>query len=204
MSGKQRLTIVQNERTGLRDVLQMGDAAVRLQFPAPTLPVAVNDEQADFIWRMSEGQSLWFTQDFTDWRRGGRASPNEEDIDLEYWWENRREGNVHAHPEFFLLTAGSVFENQPAQALVNGEWQPLTADVKGAVQAIAVRSRGQDCTLALAFLNTSGAAVRDGAPGLQLRATDVPLHKRYHVRGKIYLLDAGWDVLKQRILLDLY
>jgi hypothetical protein len=204
---KQLLTVVQ-EAAGRSNAVQIGAAgadAVLLQMPSPTLPVAVNDEPTDFKWYQSEGQSLWFTQSFTEWRRGGRLSPNEDDIDLEYWWDNRREGNVHSDPEFFMLLSGSVFDGQPLKALVGDEWKPLTREWKeGQVRAIAVQSAGQDKTLALAFLNTSGAIERNGGFGLKLRATDVPLHKRYHVRGKVYRLDSGLDILKQRILLDLY
>ncbi|MDR2139475.1 MAG: hypothetical protein LBP50_08000 [Tannerella sp.] len=196
------LTVVQ-DAAGRSSVIQIGSSssAVRLQMPAPTLPVALDDEPVDFTWSRSEGESLWFTRRFTEWRCGGRLSPNEEEIDLEYWWDNLLPGwNEHADPEFLLLLAGSPFENQPLLALVDGEWQPLTADLQGAVQAVAVQSARQDRTLALAFSNTSGAVGRDGSFGLRLRAVDVPLHKRYHVRGKLYLLDAGPDVLKQRIL----
>lgn len=203
---KQRLTVVQ-DAAGRSSAVQIGSAAagaVLLQLPAPTLPLSINDEPVDFKWSRSEGQSLWFTQSFTEWRRGGRLSPNEEDIDLEYWWDNLREGNGHSDPEFFLSLAGSPFENQPVQALIEDEWKPLTTELKGAVQAIAVQSAGRDRTLALSFLNTSGAIKRDGGFGLQLRAPDAPLHKRYHVRGKVYLLNAGPDILKQRILLDIY
>ncbi|MDR1523915.1 MAG: hypothetical protein LBS79_01480 [Tannerella sp.] len=201
---KQMLTVVR-DAGGRNSAVQIGaTGAVRLQMPSPTLPVAVNDEAVDFKWRQSEGQSLWFTRHFTEWRQGGRLSPNEDDIDLEYWWDNRREGNVHSEPEFSLYMAGTPFDGQPVRALVDGEWVDLTAEYRGAVQALAVQSAQQDRTLALAFLHTSGAVKRDGGFALQLRAPDVPLHKRYHVRGKVYLLDSGPDILKQRILLDLY
>jgi hypothetical protein len=198
---KQPLAVVRNSAVQIGST---GGGAVLLQIPAPTLPVAVNDELSDFKWRQSEGQSLWFTRDFTEWRCGGRLSPNEDDIDLEYWWDNRRKGNVHSEPEFSMALSGSTFENQPLHVLVNDEWTPLTSDWKGSIQAVAVQSAGQDQTLALAFLNTSGAVKKDGGFGVQLRAPDVPLHKRYHVRGKVYLLDSGLDILKQRILKDLY
>ncbi|MDR2776305.1 MAG: hypothetical protein LBC19_16525 [Tannerella sp.] len=203
---KQILAVVQ-DTAGKSNAIQIGaddTNPVLLQMPSPTLPVAVNDEQVDFKWRQSEGQSLWFTQSFTGWRRGGRLSPNEDDIDLEYWWDNSREGNVHSDPEFSMILSGSVFEGQPLKVLVNDEWKPLTHDLKGPVRAVAVQSAQQDKTLALTFLNTSGVVERNGGFGLRLRATDVPLHKRYHVRGKVYLLDSGLDILKQRILLDLY
>jgi hypothetical protein len=206
MPEKQLLTVVQDERTGHSNALQIGSAnAVVLRFPAPTGPVAVNDEQTDFKWSQSEEQSLWFSQHFTEWQRGGRASPNEEDIDLEYWWNNFREGNEHVDPEFSVILSASSFENNPLWALVDGEWTSLTSEQKGTVQAVAVQSSAQhNKMLALSFLNTSGAVKKSNGFGLRLRAIDVPPHKRYHVRGKIYLFDGDLDILKQRILLDLY
>jgi len=200
---KQMLTIVQDQ-TGQSNAVQIGcDNKVVLRLPASTLPVAVNESHKDFKWNQSEGQSLWFTQYFTDWRRGGRLSPNEDDIDLEYWWDNLHAGNIHSDPEFMLNVAGSSFDGQPVWALVQNEWIPLASSLKGEVQAVAVQSAQKDQTLALAFLHTSGACKQGEGFGLQLRALDIPLHKRYHIRGKVYLLDSDMNVLKQRILLDL-
>ncbi|MDR2470037.1 MAG: hypothetical protein LBD27_06110 [Tannerella sp.] len=205
MPEKLAMTVVQDAQTGQSNAVQIGSTDVAtLQMPASTLPVAVNDAPADLKWSQSVGESLWFTQHFTSWQRGGRLSPNEDDIDLEYWWDNLRENNEHAEPEFSMSLAGSSFDGQPVQALIDGEWKPLTAEWKGAVQAVAVQSTQKDKTLALAFLNTSGAVKKDKGFGLRLRSVDVPLRKRYHVRGKVYLFDFGLDVLKQRILLDLY
>jgi hypothetical protein len=205
MPEKQILTVVQDIQAGQRNAVQIGSAnAIVLQLPASTLPIAVNDEPVDFKWYLSEGQSLWFTQYFMEWRRGGRLSPNEDNIDLEYWWDNLRKGNVHSDPEFALKLSNSSFDKQPMWALVNDEWIPLTPVLKGMVQAVAVQSAQRDKTLALTFLNTSAAFKMDDSFGLRIQAVHVPLHKRYHVRGKVYLLDSGLEVLKQRILLDLY
>ena len=39
-------------------------------------------------WKSSEGSSRWFESNERSWRRGGRLNPHQEDIDLEYWWQN--------------------------------------------------------------------------------------------------------------------
>ena len=48
------------------------------------------------IWSESAGDSRWFDWRFDNQRAGGRLTPNEEDVELELWLENRR--RVPARP----------------------------------------------------------------------------------------------------------
>ena len=53
-------------------------------------------------WQQSEGRSLWFQSDESGRQRGGRISPNEEDLDLEYWWQDQKEGIQRTGPVFTI------------------------------------------------------------------------------------------------------
>ena len=52
-----------------------------------------------------------FESDEGDWERGGRISPNELDLDLEYWWQNNKEGVTHEEPLIMLGLEGTPFED---------------------------------------------------------------------------------------------
>lgn len=154
-------------------------------------------------WQASEGQSLWFHASEPDWERGGRISPNEEDMDLEYWWQNRKSESLHPEPAFFMETAGSEFEDPDGRrtwALTAQGWKTVQGFCEGA-DAIAVQSSCTGRVLAMAWNHARGVFAGP-TPGVTLEAISI-LNKRIHRRGKVYLMDADLDVLKDRIRKEL-
>ena len=150
-------------------------------------------------WQHSEGQSLWFQSNEPDWQRGGRVSPNEEDVDLEYWWQNREPGNLHPEPRFTIDTTGTEFEDTEGHrtwALTQDGWKKAEA-YHGRAFAIAVQSVRGDRILAMAWNNAKNVTAKP-KPGMILKSTPIR-NKRIHVRGKIYLVEADLDVLEDRI-----
>ncbi len=186
--------------------IQKDEAGCTLVIPELT-SAKEEDLRVPVVWKQSEGNSEWFIQQLADWERGGRLSPNEDDIDLEYWWQNKK-GNVkHTSPKFILdLKNLSSLPSKEFYMLVNGEWEKIseTVGIKEApVQAVAVRS-GETKIIALSFRNATGAFCTAGQIGLDLKAVPAALHQRYHVRGKIYLVSSNMNVLRNRILMDLF
>ena len=157
-------------------------------------------------WMKSEGNSQWFESDEGDWTRGGRINPNQDDLDLEYWWQNDVEGLVHEAPVFRIDLAGSPFQGSPGEKtwfLVEGEWKnapeagPTCA--VSVVKAIAVQSADEKSLVCLAWPRAIGATVEGSTLAISLEPVEISWKHRYHLRGKVYVLEAGLEVLKDRI-----
>ena len=204
MPGKIELSQIEYEGAPVGSAVQIATPAgdVVLTIPQPTM-YAVGDERFTPQWSLSEGNSLWFKQQFAEWERGGRLSPNEDDIDLEYWWQNYEPDYSHSSPEYTIDLSGTAFEGARPEALVDGEWAEVEDSLAGSVRAVAVRSSDGKHALALVFLNAEGAFHRGESMGLILKPVDAPTKKRYHVRGKVYVTDADMNTLKKRILSEL-
>jgi hypothetical protein len=157
-------------------------------------------------WKQGEGNARWFEADEGNWERGGRISPNEYDLDLEYWWQNNREGIVHEEPIFYIDLEGTGFEDSECErtrVLNKDGWvRPGGETEKSGTGAgvIAVQSRNGNLVLALAVHHAS-RVIHDGGTrvGIALEPYAFPLSRRYHVRGKIYLMQADLDVIEDRV-----
>ena len=155
-------------------------------------------------WKLSEGSSFWFESNEGKWKRGGRVNPNKTDIDLEYWWQNLEEGNVHDDPGFTLNLENTEFEdpdNERTYILTQSAWNKVNnGTIKSSDSfAIAVKAKSGNSIICLAWNNASGTFKKGQQIGVSLKSIEVPLHKRYHVRGKIYLFEGTMEVLKDRI-----
>ena len=176
-----------------------GPDELKLIYPVTTSEKSLN-------WKSSEGNSLWFEARENNWRRGGRISPNQDDLDLEYWWQNNREDISHLPPEFKLELEGTPFADPAGErtwVLMNGEWIKASGDMvldQIGKAAIAVISEGGDEILCMAWPKAHGVTFESGSSiGISLEPVDFSLRHRYHIRGKVYLLQADLDVLKDRI-----
>jgi len=151
------------------------------------------------VWQKSEGDSLWLETNESGFRRGARISPNEEDLDLEYWWQNKSTDSLHPAPVFTLDTSGSDFadpDGARSWVLSAQGWIRTQVQHEGA-RAIAIQSIDGTKVLAMAWNSATGASA-----GEQAAVTLKPVStvgKRRHVRGKIYLMHAGLDVIADRI-----
>ena len=216
--------------SGLEINLSGGSEPVILSYPGTGSDTALE-------WKKSEGNSLWFEQSEDNWEHGGRLSPNQTDIDLEYWWQNLIgadkmeeikaslesstgnkkdllkemldgiEGRVDIKEPFFELDlAGTPFEDSDKNRtwrLTNSGWEKLG---NGKVQGhgiIAVQSSVDDKILCIAWTNAASVTSNNSKVGVSLKVVEFGLNKRYHVRGKLYLIDNNLDVLEERIRKEL-
>ncbi len=157
-------------------------------------------------WRSSEGNSIWFESREGNWSRGGRISPNQNDLDLEYWWQNKKEGITHAPPEFTLELEGTRFEDASGERtwFLSGEgWIKSTGDMvldQPGKTAIAVESETSDEILCLAWPKAHGLVHNSGTViGIALEPVDFSLRHRYHIRGKVYMVNGDLEALRDRI-----
>lgn len=93
------------------------------------------------IWERSEGGSLWFEWHYDNQVAGGRLSPNEDDVDLEFWFENRRERSVPVKPRFCPNLKGTVFEDPNLKRTcihTGGRWQRIAESGAGPARIFPV------------------------------------------------------------------
>lgn len=184
-----------------------GNVALTLAFPqaSPAQNAAHSTETPSAIhWKSSEGGSLWFEADEGNWRRGGRINPNQDDMDLEYWWQNGEAAIEHTAPQFLIDRKGTPFEdpeNQRTWILTAGGWQKPNAETEQAelgAGVIAVVSDAGNKILCIAWPK-AGNIIAGKDMGVALQPVPVPPSKRYHVRGKVYLIEGDLEILKDRI-----
>jgi len=118
------------------------DTPIHLRFPE-----TLNTDTLDFIdhrrddmpprvdpvplakaWSGSEGGSWWFEWPFDNQTVGGRLSPNEDSVDLEFWIQNRRDKDVWLGLQFCPVLAGTLFEDRTYERTwgrFNGTWKRL-------------------------------------------------------------------------------
>ncbi len=182
-----------------------GTVAIRLSYPN-TGPGGKEKSISHTQWRTSEGNSIWFESSEGNWLRGGRISPNQDDLDLEYWWQNREDGIVHAPPEFHLELAGTPFEDPDGLrtwVLITDGWIKAEGTMRleePGRAAIAVQSSKGGQILCMAWPKVHSVINKPGQGiGISLEPINFSLRKRYHVRGKVYLVDADLEALRDRI-----
>ena len=185
-------------RPGISFACPTEGRALRLSFPA--------GKRRDSVvsWQSSEGESLWFESDESAWVRGGRISPNEEDLDLEYWWQNRSPDALHPDPRFAINATGTEFEDPDGGrtwVLTAGGWIKAEGYVEGA-QAFAVQCTRGERVLAMAWNRGQGVSAAR-KPEVILESAAI-VGKRIHVRGKVYLIKGSLDVLADRIRKELH
>ena len=175
------------------------EASAMLAYPGVVSESAIE-------WKKSEGNSLWFEQNEGNRKHGGRLSPNQTDIDLEYWWQDMEEGVRHDEPFFELELAGTPFEDPGKERtwiLTDEGWVIADNAKSQGPGVIAVQSSVDDKILCLAWTNASGVNSENTRIGVWLENVAIATSKRYHVRGKIYLIDNTLEVLEDRIRKEL-
>ena len=178
-------------------------AGVRLRLPALTRS-GDNDGSEAPQWNQSEGSSLFYSQTLATWLRGGRLSPNQDDVDLEYWWQNRELLPAHSQPVFELEPATGKLMKGSYRILTSEGWKELRDGEKttGAIYAAGIFASGSSAVLAY---RTTTAVSRNGNKlQVYLEAPEVALKSRYHQRGKLYLTDLDAETLRQKIEHELY
>ncbi len=99
------------------------------------MPPRVDPAPLAQVWNKSEGGSIWFEWRFEDQVAGGRLSPNEDDVDLEFWVGNRRKASVNVHTQFCPVLAGTMFEDRALERTwlhTGGKWVKMAETDRGA------------------------------------------------------------------------
>jgi hypothetical protein len=108
-----------------------------MQPRVPAAPLAA-------LWKRSEGESLWFEWTFDNQVLGGRLSPNEDDVDLEFWIENRRERPVALQTRFCANLAKTIFADRSLKRTwihSGGRWKRMADTDRGSGKGKACHYR---------------------------------------------------------------
>lgn len=109
-------------------------------------------------------------------------------------------------PFFELDLAGTQFEDSNKERtwrLTNTGWEKLENGKVQGLGIIAVQSSVDDKILCIAWTNASSVTSTNSKVGVSLKLVEFGLDKRYHVRGKLYLIDNSLEVLEDRIRKEL-
>ncbi len=124
------------------------DAPISLRFPETVhtdtldfidhhrddMPPRVPSAPLANIWQSSEGGSLWFEWTYDNQVVGGRISPNEDDVDLEFWLQNRRKSAVPLTVQFCAVLAKTVFDDRDLRQTwihTGGRWVRMADTDRG-------------------------------------------------------------------------
>lgn len=180
------------------------DQAIIMEFPEK---LVLNGENISLIpqWKISEAGSIWFEQNIERRRVGGRLTGNEQDIDIEFWVENRSNEKVAAQAVFGARLSNTVFEDNQLERsfiLVNGEWQSIKGAAEPGIlnaQLVATLSRDGDHIFAIGWpgqkhlLDKTKSAVSS-----LVNLADCPTNRRSYIYGKIFIVKGTLNDLYMR------
>ncbi len=180
-------------------------APIRLHFPASVQvgKHTLNLQSAAPAWKQDADGSLWFEQNVGGHLIGGRLSPNEEDVDLEFWLGNRGKQELSCSAKFSPMLEGTEFADNTWVHRHEG-WQRLSKMDKNQAdddcdRVAAVSSDGK-YLFCLAWPAPT-VLVRDSlSPGVHFDPVlpPCPPGKRVHIRGELYLMRGSLDELDAR------
>ncbi|MBE0655179.1 MAG: hypothetical protein IH594_15365 [Bacteroidales bacterium] len=153
-------------------------------------------------WKSSEGNSRWYHSMMNGLESGGRVTPNNEDLDMEFWWQFHEDGLKIEPPVISLSLQNTDFEDandERTWVLTNEGWKKLKEAENINGEAIAVQSADGKKILAMVWDNPTGTKAEDGKIGIALKTPDFDQSRRYFVRGKVYLFTGDLDALSLRI-----
>jgi hypothetical protein len=99
------------------------------------MPPRVDPANLANVWKTSEADSLWFEWDYDNQVIGGRLTPNEDTVDVEFWFGNKRSGPVRPLVQFCSTLTGTLFEDRSLERTwiyTKGAWTAMANTDRGA------------------------------------------------------------------------
>ena len=182
-------------------------APISLHFPAS---VGIGDDtltgrSVEPAWKRDADGSLWFEKDAGGQLIGGRLSPNEEDVDLEFWLKNGSKRELSFAPTFRPVLEGTEFADGRIRVHKRGTWRPVsemsTSQADNGCDRVAAMSADGRYVFCLAWPAPVSLAADSPAPGVHLDPVlpSCPPGKRIHIRGKLYLMRGALEELDARV-----
>jgi hypothetical protein len=92
------------------------------------MPPRVDPQSLAGVWEESEADSVWFEWVYDNQIAGGRLTPNEDDVDLEFWLSNKRKEPVDVGLQFCPMLGGTLFEDRTLERTwiyTDGMWKRM-------------------------------------------------------------------------------
>ena len=158
-------------------------------------------------WKVSETESIWFEQNITGKSVGGKLTGNEQDVDMEFWVENRSDRQVTAQAIFKPELAGSIFGDKELERsfmMVDGKWKSLKdVEISDSINAelVAVLSKDRRSVFAIGWPGRK--YMLNEADASAVSVVDMPkcpTNRRSYTYGKIFLIEGELTNLHRRFL----
>ena len=163
-------------------------------------------------WNESEGKSFWYHGSLKDTLSGARVTGFEEQVAIQYWWQNGQRGNLNRSPKFELEIGANLFGGKfKAYSYKNGQMVEYNILKKAAILEITELSYGikpgiivlfnseSDYCLAISFKNVSSLFLKKNSVGVNLSPQNCPGNRRKVMEGNVYLMK-GNPARLQRII----
>jgi hypothetical protein len=140
---------------------------------------------------------------------GGRLTPNEYDVDLEFWIRNERDVPLALTTWFAPVLAGTSYDDPGLErtwVLLNGKWVPLREAARPAVNEIAVSAVAIEAQSGHRLLGFVWPGMRvktalGSSPKIQFGPAwpECPPGRRAYRSGKVYWAVQTLDELRARV-----
>lgn len=163
-------------------------------------------------WNESDGKSFWYRNSEKDTLSGARVTGFEDQVAIQYWWQNDQTENMIRSPKFELEIGANIFGGKlKAYIYKNGqlvecnnlkktttfETTELSYGVKPAI--IVLYNAELDYCLALSFKNAASVFFRKSSIGVILSKQNCPKIRRKVMEGNVYLMKGSPARLQQII-----
>ena len=99
------------------------------------MPSRGNPEELAKVWSEDAGGMLAFAWNVASREIGGRLSPNEDSVDLQFWVDNRSQAACNVGVQFCPILKGTLFDDPSLEHTwihANGDWVKLSDTDRGA------------------------------------------------------------------------
>lgn len=195
---------------------QSAKAEVSIKNPFEKLPVILKIDNQIFSnsmeWNKSNGKSFWYSNSVKDTLSGARVTGFEDQVAVQYWWQNNQTENMIRSPKFeleiganlfagkfkaFVYKNGQLVECSNVKKATNFETTELSFGVKPAIIVLYNSELGY--CLALSFKNASSVFLKKNSIGVIMSEQNCPNNRRKVMEGNVYLLK-GSPTRLQRII----
>ena len=191
-------------------------AEVSINNPFEKIPVTLKIDNQIFSspikWNEGNGKSFWYRNSAKDTLSGARITGFEDQVAIQYWWQNDQAANMIRSPKFELELGANLFSGKfKAFVYKNGqlvecsnlkkattfETTELSFGVKPAI--IVLYNAELDYCVALSFKDASSVYFKKNTIGVIMSSQNCPKIRRKVLMGNVYLMKGTPARLQQII-----
>jgi len=167
-------------------------------------------------WNESDAKSFWYRNSVKDTLSGARVTGFEDQVAVQYWWQNDQSKLMVRSPKFELEIGANIFsgkfksytykngqliECKNLKKATNFETTELSYGLKPAI--IVLYNAELDYCLALSFKDASSVFFKKNSIGVNLSKQNCPNNRRKVMEGNVYLMKGTPDRLQRIIEQDI-